>query len=194
MENNSNSSFERYKLLIAARNFHYDNFNKWMTFFYIAVGALFVGYYSLVTHANGNNLKLEIVMLALLGYMASLAWYLSAKGYYYWYTNFVDLINKTEMKWDEEQRIYSVISKDNDNSNNTYFDPLKGANISTSKIAILLPFIITIAWGMLLIKSLGMPVDCCGVIIMIIISLVATFCISHIGKMLKSDISNHVEI
>ncbi|MCD7972435.1 MAG: hypothetical protein LUG18_07175 [Candidatus Azobacteroides sp.] len=43
--------YERCKLVINARNFHYDNFSKWMTYFYVATGALFIGYYSI-----GENL------------------------------------------------------------------------------------------------------------------------------------------
>lgn len=29
---------KQYHLLIKARNFHYDNFNKWMTFFMLQLG------------------------------------------------------------------------------------------------------------------------------------------------------------
>lgn len=37
--------FEAYKIAIHARNFHYENFNKWMNFFYVAVGAIFLAYF-----------------------------------------------------------------------------------------------------------------------------------------------------
>ena len=37
---------ERYELLIRARNFHYENYNKWMTYFYVAISALFVSYFT----------------------------------------------------------------------------------------------------------------------------------------------------
>jgi len=37
---------ETYKLAINARKNIYDNFNKWMTYYYVAVGATFIAYYS----------------------------------------------------------------------------------------------------------------------------------------------------
>ena len=49
---------ERYEFLINARNFHYDNFNKWMTYFYVAIGALFVGYYTIASSENLYNEKI----------------------------------------------------------------------------------------------------------------------------------------
>ena len=33
----------RYELIIKARNFHYENFNKWMTYFYLMISALVLG-------------------------------------------------------------------------------------------------------------------------------------------------------
>ena len=38
---------EQYKILIEARNFHTGQFSKWSTYFYVATGALFVGYYTI---------------------------------------------------------------------------------------------------------------------------------------------------
>ena len=32
----------RFELLIKARNFLYENFSKWMTYFYVAISALFI--------------------------------------------------------------------------------------------------------------------------------------------------------
>ena len=39
-----NKTFDR---LINARNFHYQNFSIWMTFFTVIIGALFVGLYNI---------------------------------------------------------------------------------------------------------------------------------------------------
>ncbi|WP_339904234.1 hypothetical protein [uncultured Cyclobacterium sp.] len=57
-ENNNfeRNIFERYKLLISARDFHYENFNKWLTYFYVANAAIFVGYIQLlISKETGNN-------------------------------------------------------------------------------------------------------------------------------------------
>ncbi|CAH0137572.1 MULTISPECIES: hypothetical protein [unclassified Pedobacter] len=143
---------ERYKLLISARNFHYDNFSKWANYFYIAIGALFVAYYSIVTTPKDLfEKKLFSYVVLSLGFSCSLLWYWSSKGYYYWNINFISLVNNYESKileWDKEERIYFVFA--NKKTQNNYYAPWSGANISTSKIAILFSYIITLSWGFLI--------------------------------------------
>ena len=76
MENKEMSFEERqYQRLIDARNFHYENFNKWSLYFYAIIAALFVGYYQIE-----NNIVLSSV-IALVGYVVSICCYLSGKGY-----------------------------------------------------------------------------------------------------------------
>ncbi|WP_026776291.1 hypothetical protein [Polaribacter sp. Hel_I_88] len=143
---------ERYQFLINARNFHYDNFNKWMTYFYVAIGALFVGYYTI---ASSENMNTEKIILITLGYITSLFWYWSSKGYYFWNINFITLVNDCErntLKLKEEKRVYFVFA--NKNTQNNYLNPLRGANISTSKIAILFSFVVSIVWSILLLEKL----------------------------------------
>ena len=101
---------ERYQFLINARNFHYDNFNKWMTYFYVAIGALFVGYYTIASNANMGSEKLILIIL---GYVTSLFWYWSSKGYYFWNINFIILVNDCEkniLKLKKKERVYSVFA------------------------------------------------------------------------------------
>ena len=43
-----------YKTAIAARNFHLDHSNKWMTYYYVAVAAIFVAFYNLKDSDNSN--------------------------------------------------------------------------------------------------------------------------------------------
>ncbi|CAM1344639.1 RipA family octameric membrane protein [Tenacibaculum amylolyticum] len=143
---------ERYQFLINARNFHYDNFNKWMTYFYVANGALFVGYYTIASNANMSTEKLILITL---GYITSLFWYWSSKGYYFWNINFITLVNdceKNTLKLKKKERVYSVFA--NKKTQNNYLNPISGANISTSKIAILFSFVISIVWSVLLLEKL----------------------------------------
>lgn len=181
--------FERYKTLIAARNFHYDNFNKWLSYFYIAIGVLFVGFYTLKTSNNFSSFKLEIEMILFLGYIISLLWYLSCKGYYFWNINFITLVNNCEeecLKLEPKDRVYFVFA--NKKTQNNYINPISGANISTSKVAILFSFIITISWGILLLKEFLQNDFCC----IFVISIIGTILLNWIlGKtVLKSKI-NH---
>jgi len=152
------TSEEKYRILINARNFHYENFSKWLTYFYIAIGALFVGYCSIV--ASEENKSLEYLLI-ILGFILSLLWYWSAKGYYFWNINFINLVNYYErdiLKFEKSERVYSFFA--NKKTQNNYFNPISGANISTSKVAILFAFVITVAWAFIFYNTI---INCeCG--------------------------------
>lgn len=149
---NEDSIFERYKLLVAARNFHYDNFNKWLTYFYVANGALFVGYGQAVSSSLKSSLEIPLLIV---GSIAGILLYWSSKGYYYWNINFIMLVNHYEkelLKWKKKERIYSMFG--NKKVQNNYSSPVQGANFSTSKIAILFAFTIACAWCYLLLDTI----------------------------------------
>jgi hypothetical protein len=149
--------FEKYKQLVAARNFHYENFNKWLTYFYVANAAIFVGYIQILISAKHGIQQYEIPIL-IFGYLSGLLLYWSSKGYYYWNLNFILLVNhyeETILKWKRKERIYSMFAdKDAKNKRiNNFFSPFHGANFSTSKIAILFAYIIATTWGAILLFS-----------------------------------------
>lgn len=150
------SAEKLYEILIGARNFHYENFNKWMTYFYIALSGIFVGYCTIVSSAKipfTKQAELEFT-LCLLGFVVSILWYWSSKGYYYWNINFITLVNNYEqniLKIPFEKRVYFVFA--NKSSQNDYLSPVSGANISTSKVAILFAFLVSSFWGMLLLNG-----------------------------------------
>ncbi|MEM6813339.1 MAG: hypothetical protein AAF600_02990 [Bacteroidota bacterium] len=153
-----NRLFEKYKLVISARNFHYENFNKWLTYFYVANAAIFVGFIQIAT-VDSEKISFDkdfasIATLSL-GWLAGILLYWSSKGYYYWNINFIMLVNHYEkdlMKWNENERIYSMFA--NKEEQNNFFSPFSGANFSTSKIAILFAYIIVTSWGALLLNIL----------------------------------------
>ena len=147
--------FEKYKILVAARNFHYENFNKWLTYFYVANAAIFVGYIQMISSPQFENLSNFQFPVLTLGFIAGLLLYWSSKGYYYWNINFIMLVNhyeKTLLKWKKKERIYSMFA--NKDEQNNYISPISGANFSTSKIAILFAFILATSWGSLLTYKL----------------------------------------
>lgn len=158
---------EKYHYVIEARNFHYREFNVWSTYFSIIVGALFVAYY--------NSLKdypLLAFVVSVLGFIASLCWYLSAKGYTYWWNHwsaFLIHMEKDDIKSLEACGVYSSFfdgnegekqksSHTNGNKNTFYsaqiLNPFKGSNVSTSKVMMFLTFCITVAWAVVCADSL----------------------------------------
>jgi len=189
------SSLERYDYLIKARNFHYENFNKWMTYFYVAIGVLFVGYYTIETK---EGMVLEKISILILGYVTSLFWYWSSKGYYFWNINFITLVNDCEerlLKLKKDRRVYFVFA--NKKTQNNYLNPISGANISTSKIAILFSFIVSIVWNVLLIERLKDLNDisiciCCTVIFALIFTLILSYIIPKF--ILKSKINHFPDL
>jgi len=159
---------ERFELLIKARNFHYENYSKWMTYFYVAISALFIAFFTIASKPDTDvqdKYLLEISLL-LLGYVVSLLWFWSSKGYYYWNINFISLVNyyETEIfKWAKEERVYKVFY--DKSLQNHYGSPIGGANISTSKIAILFAYIISNFWGFLLFYKCLSAYCCCQAIV-----------------------------
>ncbi len=140
-----NKTFDR---LVNARNFHYQNFSIWMTFFTVIIGALFVGLYNI--DSSKNNIPVLIILIC--GYISSFCFFLSAKGYFYWETNWISLIHKYEEKLSDEDKVYSVFA--HKNCNNSVFNPFSGASFSTSKIVLFLAFCVTICWGYLLCSKI----------------------------------------
>ncbi len=192
---------ERYKALINARNFHYDNFSKWMTYFYIAIGALFVGYCTIISSDKAGDLIMLEYLLIVMGFIASILWYWSAKGYYYWNIHFISMINYYErdvLKFDEKERVYLVFA--NKDTQNDYCSPVSGANISTSKIAILFAFLVTCCWAFLLFNklsgSLSQAPSWCSVLFQASLAMATVWILSVLipGKYLASRIDHHPDL
>lgn len=172
----SPSMKERFELLIKARNFHYENYNKWMTYFYIAISAVFVSFFAVVSKKESEieNKQLLEFSILILGYIISLLWYWSSKGYYYWNINFISLVNYYEtdvFKWKPKERVYKIFY--DKSLQNNYVNPISGANVSTSKIAILFAYIVSNFWGFLFFYKI-FSVRCCQNVA-ILVSLLSSF-------------------
>ena len=102
----------------------------------------------------------------------------------YWNINFITLVNHYEknlLKFNENERIYFVFA--NKEKQNNYANPLSGANISTSKISILLSYIITLFWSSLITFILlkdGIEYDWLYYLCTIIFPIVLIYLLSYI--------------
>ncbi len=199
---------DEYKLIIEARNFHYSKFHTWSTYFSVIVGALFVAFYG-----DTHEYRMLIVVL---GYLVSMCWYLSNKGYTYWWNHWAKYLMhveksenlKTNIKradglesnFEGTAGVYTTLfnaKTDGDGitqcENTDYFIIHSGANISTSKVILVMTFLISVAWGSVLLgclsKEAGLKDNwfCC-----VIGSIIGTWILSAMfGAILSSDISNH---
>jgi hypothetical protein len=182
-----------YKVTLAARNFHLDHFNKWMTYYYVAVAAIFVGFYNIKDGVENDNFTIKLGLLAL-GFLVSILWHLSCKGYYFWVKNWTYQLLRFEKEMDDKFKVYSVFSKTVTANGNKIFIPTQSANISTSKVTLFLSFIISITWAYLFFNKLTSCFCICDFKIMLnlILSLISTFALTFLlGVFFKSDIKNH---
>ena len=197
MENQETFDERQYQRLIKARNFHYENFNKWSLYFYAIIAALFVGYYSLETKDVNVAESIKWCILVL-GYVVSMCCYLSAKGYYYWEMNWIKLIMHYEKQvWPlkKEKSVYSVFANEKDL--NHYWNLVGGANISSSKLSLVVSFAITYAWAaMITMKLLKECTKCpCCVVLVLLGAFAVTWVLStFIGWVLHSDLTNHDDL
>lgn len=181
--------FDAYHYTVQARNFHYDNFSKWMTYYYVAVAAVFVTFYS---YKSEDIISLLIVGL---GCFISILWHLSCKGYYFWIKNWTDLINRLENQNSEElEKVYSVFSKNIKEKKNNLLSPIQSANVSTSKVTLILSFGICFFWFFIfadrfISKFQSIEFYYCFVfVIALVLELLSIFIF---GQFLKSDLSKH---
>lgn len=186
-ENADNIEQTRYNLIVNARNFHYEDFNKWMSYYYVAVAAIFVGFYSIEDSNNTSKFWLLVV-----GYIVSVLWHLSCKGYYFWVKHWTAQLLKMEES--NNYAVYSVFTESVKKKDDKLLNPLQSANISTSKVTLLFSYCISITWFFLILHD--WVVICSNnhlnKLLQIIFSLLITSVIVFLlGLFLKSDLTKH---
>ncbi|MCH9844600.1 MAG: hypothetical protein K0U39_03750 [Alphaproteobacteria bacterium] len=125
------------------RQFEIELSWKRTNYFSIMVGALFIGYYSIIVKENGKNEELLAILIALLGFCASLAWFFVNKGSKFW-----------QEKWEIDIDCIEAITKDNKLHSNIFGYHNKHKQIgltsaypfSVSKINMVFSAIVTVAW------------------------------------------------
>lgn len=136
----------QYKLAIDARDKLTDNYHKWMTYYYVANGAILVAITTLFNKAPTDR---AILFLSLIGIIICFLWNLSCKGYYYWSKSWINIIYRFEkniIKGDDELAVYTAFSKDVAKNADSVLIPNKPANISTPKLTLLFSFFGIISW------------------------------------------------
>ncbi len=141
--------FDYYKLAIDARDKLNENYHKWMTFYYVANGAILVAVTALVEDCS----FLAILPLSLVGTMISIFWHLSCKGYYYWSYNWIEIIKAHERKLlkgreDKLIGIYSIFSEEvhDKEEKNKVYGIINYKSISTPKLTLIFSFIAILLW------------------------------------------------
>ena len=138
--------FDYYKIAINTRNFEINLFWKRSLFFAGFVSAVFAGYKG----APENSLLQT--MLAWMGLLLSICWYLANKGSKYWYESWEKKVIYLEKQLGANLfRCWSI-------PHNTGCILFHGSFRSVSKLAIAVSFFIIITWAFIILRSLAIPI------------------------------------
>lgn len=200
--NNQLDAVKQYELIIKARNFHYQEFNKWSRYFGLVVSALFIAYYTILS--KGGDCSQFRILVAFMGFVVSMCWYWSNKGYVYWWNHWSKFLHKAEESGMGGIRgvhgVYTDFAyKGEDSFKNAgrYLCPVEGSNISTSKVVLLMSFAITVAWSYVLLEHVTICNGIIGkanVLCRILCCSLFTWFISLFSIFISSDISNHTSL
>ncbi len=179
---------KQYKIAIEARDKLNDNYHKWMTFFYLANGAILVAITTLFSKQGQDE---GIFLLSLIGVLICMIWNLSCKGYYYWSNSWINLIIELEHKvFGEENLVYGAFSKKIAMNEKPSWHILEPNNISTPKLTLIFSFISFTCWTIYSIYSFFLQYQEISIwqkiIISILIILTIIFSYLELPKIVKS--------
>ena len=141
----------QYQTIIRARNFHYEQFTRWSGYFNVIIGVLFIGYCLIVQTPAANTADCQVLCWVVLciGYIASVANYLSVNGYVYWWNRWTRLLTNFEKKaCTEEETVYNALEEKPKSDKPCGL--LKGRDISPEKVTIALAGIMILGWSILI--------------------------------------------
>lgn len=156
----------QFRIAIDARDKLQDNYHKWMTFYYVANGAVLV---AITTMYSKCELSWGTFLLSLLGCVICILWNLSCKGFYYWSKSWIHIIINMERqitKADIHLLAYGAFSKDVFEKENHPLNPFRAANISTPKLTLRFSFLSIVGWmsfGLIQLYNLSSWPVCCKI-------------------------------
>lgn len=142
--------YHQYLRAIEARDKLNENYHRWMTFYYVALGSILVTIVTLITADKSQDFTMIKLGLSVLATFISLVWHLSCKGYNYWSNSWMQIIKRLELRVINGKRefaVYTDFSKTviADEKHSIY--PTKSGNISTPKLTLIVSFCSIIIWA-----------------------------------------------
>ncbi|MCL2722557.1 MAG: hypothetical protein FWD47_14600 [Treponema sp.] len=146
------SDKERYDYLNKTHDFLFSQFNLWVVFFIVINGGLSYAY------VNSDLRYFDKILILLLGYFATLFFYCTSTGIYFFINHYINHIIYLEEKnipnihdrllYRVHDKRYSFTTK-----SRNYFNPIQPVYTSSVKIVILFSYLLTYAWGILLASN-----------------------------------------
>lgn len=154
-EYNKGKLEEAFKIALETRKFEIELYWKRTGYFVLFIGAVFIGYYTILT-SDKDKIKIEkeqqewlLLLLAALGYLLSLLWYMANRGSKFWQENWEAHIE--ELSTHLGVPIFGIIKRREHSIRNL----MQEYPFSVSKINQMVSLIITFAWLLILCKEMG---------------------------------------
>lgn len=152
----SDSILEAFKIALDTRKFEIDLYWKRANYFWLFIGAVFIGYCS--TLRDDHSLDFENILITFLGYIFSVCWLFVNRGSKFWQENWETNIEKLSRKLGYP--IFGLIACDKYNALN----PRDKYPYSVSKVNQLLNCAVIFFWAILAVYrtiSIGKLSPCC---------------------------------
>ena len=130
------------EIALDTRKFEIELYWKRTGYFVLFIGAVFVGYYTILSKSHSVSL-----FLATLGFLLSLLWYMANRGSKFWQENWEAHIE--ELSTYLGTPIFGIIKSHKDSR----FNLMRSYPFSVSKVNQMVSLIITISWFLTFIKD-----------------------------------------
>ena len=144
---------EAFKIALDTRKFEIELYWKRTGYFVLFIGAVFVGYYNIINTAEEGISKYQnewlLLLLAALGFLLSLLWYMANRGSKFWQENWEAHIK--ELSTHLGVPIFGIIKSREHSIRNL----MQEYPFSVSKVNQMVSLIITFAWLLMLCKEIG---------------------------------------
>lgn len=142
------------EIALDTRKFEIELYWKRTGYFVLFIGAVFVGYYKVLQISGLSDSEKEwlLLLLAALGFLLSLLWYMANRGSKFWQENWEAHIEDLSIELGKP--IFGIIK----NNEHTIFNPKqfnKSYPFSVSKVNQMVSLIITFSWLIILLKEMG---------------------------------------
>ena len=150
---------EAFKIALDTRKFEIELYWKRTGYFVLFIGAVFVGYYNIAKEVGYYNIAKEsiseyqkewlLLLLAALGFLLSLLWYMANRGSKFWQENWEAHIE--ELSTHLGVPIFGIIKRREHSIRNL----MQEYPFSVSKVNQMVSLIITFTWLLILCKEMG---------------------------------------
>lgn len=144
---------EAFKIALDTRKFEIELYWKRTGYFVLFIGAVFVGYYNIINTAKESISEYQkewlLLLLAALGFLLSLLWYMANRGSKFWQENWEAHIE--ELSTHLGVPIFDIIKR----REHSIWNLRQEYPFSVSKVNQMVSLIITFTWLLMLCKEIG---------------------------------------